>query len=636
MNTYPKGVGSLVAAAIVCLLLTGMTNPNKNILNNKQLDAKAKQIVSERYNVPLNVLVVGTRGQHLYPTHALMVHAYKIFNKINGKIYGITLDQTGTEVNSDELLAAEFELQGRIDPQLSKMLSTAASDQQFEIMIWLKETGLRKQPERPPADAQLSQEELDAYLTEVDAANIIENSATTQVVVDKLAQEGIQGTEADPYAPIVTARLSANAIYEVSTWPEVEMVYLATMAKPALEVVRATTHAKTVQRYGINGYGVKVAVIEVGGRIKAANPYLTGVIKDTVHVCPWAVDHTTAMVGIIKSGHSTRRGMAHGATVRVGGSCLAQPFEIHNRSNAAKEWGARVFNLSIEVERDLLTGGPYDRFYDRYVMIDGRTVVTAAGNPENGNVQSPGSAYNVITVGNFDDKNTVGWADDGMGPRSGYKDPISEAGDREKPEVAAPGTNINSTTNQPPWTGPVGSGTSASSAVVSGIVALMMQRDSNLQFWPEAVKAILLATAVNNIEGSARLSEKDGAGGVDALRADRVAAKNPAYGGWGGTAESCAANFSVTIPLVAGRPTRVAIAWDQNPDYTYYGSKPSADLDLLIIDPTGAPVIISQSIDNTYEIVRFTPSITGDYRLEANKFRCDLTPSWLGWAYYHE
>src|SRR5262249_6371907 len=151
-----------------------------------------------------------------------------------------------------------------------------------------------------------------------------------------------------------------------------------------------------------------------------------------------------------------------------------------------------------------------------------RTVVVAAGNEGGGTgeVLSPAMAYSVISVGNFDDRNTVAWTDDVMNSSSSYVDPISTHGDREKPELAAPGTNINATTPTSPWIGGIGTGTSFSAPMVTGVVGLMLQRQNWLRDWPETVKAVLMVTAIHNIEGASALSEKDGAGGIAADRAD--------------------------------------------------------------------------------------------------------------------
>ena len=85
--------------------------------------------------------------------------------------------------------------------------------------------------------------------------------------------------------------------------------------------------------------------------------------------------------------------------------------------------------------------------------------------------------------------------------------------------------------------------------------------------------------------------------------------------------------------LYAGTRTRVAITWDTPTSYSQYASRPSADLDLRVVNASGSTVASSSSFDNTYEIVDFTPSATGTYTLRVIRYRCDASPAYLGWAW---
>jgi hypothetical protein len=165
---------------------------------------------------------------------------------------------------------------------------------------------------------------------------------------------------------------------------------------------------------------------------------------------------------------------------------------------------------------------------------------------------------------------------------------------------------------------------------------MLVQRNGTLGFWPEAVRAILMASADHNIEGATRLSESDGAGGVDATRADDIARFS--YGGWNGVSYDCNSPSPMDMTsmyLLAGKRTRVAIAYDTDPSFWNfdYANAPTADLDLNIISPTGSYVAGSASYDNNYEIVDFTPGVTGWYQLRVSRYGCSLAPRYLGWAW---
>jgi len=280
-----------------------------------------------------------------------------------------------------------------------------------------------------------------------------------------------------------------------------------------------------------------------------------------------------------------------------------------------------------------------DWFYDYMVRELRVTIVKSAGNrgTGNGNVTSPGLGYNVLTVGAFDDRNTVATGDDVMAPYSSFRNPISTSNDRIKPEVVAPGTNIISTTNASPWTGNISSGTSYAAPVVTGIAALLMQRNAAFRFSPEAIKAVIMATAVQNLEGAARLSDRDGAGGVNAERADNVARRVSGVGDWGAVSYTCSTPSPLvgTSPsFVAGRRYRGVIVWSVDPNWSGYPNRPNADLDLVIRQPNGTVVARSLSFDNAYEIVDFTAPVSGTYRAQIIKHRCSSSPQYLGWAWH--
>jgi hypothetical protein len=599
-------------------------------LRNVALQRAAK--ISGRSVSQLNVV---NSAETQYRLQGKTVFDFKVMDEA-GAIYGITLNSSGQEVSSAQLrtneqaaLAAQY---GKLAPSLAQKLANAPAAQPIRVMIWLKESsqaGASRPTPNPNNGSRASAAQVNAFFEQVDTKRAAAVQPIVTPVSNKLKSLG-SNVRTEKYSPVVYASLTPQAIRQVAAWNEVDQVYEERQVQPTLDIARQVITANVVNSRGFTGSGVKVAEIEVGGRINTSNPYLAGATQDTTFSC--LSSHAAAVAGILRSTHPTVRGVAPAASLWVGGSCGGWPSELQNRSTAAADWGAQVFNLSL--------GGNFGvdgfaRFYDDLVINRYRTVVVAAGNDGNtANVSSPATAYNVIAVGSFDDRNTLGWGDDVISSFSSGKDPSSTHGDREKPEVAAPGQNFNSTTNGSPWIGSVGSGTSYAAPMVAGTAALMIQRNSSLSSWPEAVKAILMTSAVKNVEGDSRLSELDGAGGVLADRADDVA--RGVGGSWGAQSYSCSAaslTDVATISLTAGQRTRATIVWDQNPNYSNYSSQPSADLDFQVVNSSNVVVASSASYDNTYEIVDFTPSTTGSYKLRVNKYRCDYDPRWLGWAW---
>ena len=631
------------ALSAVSLTVCAALAPDSALGADEQLKAEALRHASARHGVAASELTVTNSTAVEFANIGVKVFKAKV-RTAKGDVVGVNVDQSGAEVSDKQL--AQYEeaaaADKRIHPDLARRISSAGAKDKLPVILWLKEPDQAggSRPDVNEEAAMHPDARSEAVFSRADAQRAEAVERLTTPLLRNLRQLD-RNAKSDRYSPAVYAKLPASAIARVAGWTEVAAVYEDVINKPELDVSRQVIRSDTVNNLGFTGYGVPVAQIEVGGRV-ASNPYLS-VVQDATSVCSTPSSHSTGVAGIIRARHSSIIGISPGVTLRAGGSCNGLSSELQSQSTAAVDWGARVLNLSWGANTNLVPGAN-DRFYDDLVFNRFRTVVKSAGNeagPCNsgtGNVTSPGLAYNVITVGNFDHRRTTSWSDDVMQACSSWKDPTSTHGDREKPEVSAPGTNIISTTTTSPYIGNIGSGTSFAAPMVTGVAALMMQRNTSLQVWPEAVKAILMVSSVHNIEGAARLSEVDGAGGILADRADAVAnvRGSGASEGWDARAYDCTApvNLEVaTMSLTAGLPTRVAIAWDQNPGYANYAGQPSADLDLQVVDASNMVVASSSTWDNTYEIVQFTPGVSGEYKLRVSKFRCDMTPRWLGFAW---
>jgi hypothetical protein len=616
----------------------------------KNLENTALQLAARDNNVAqASLRVVAGSAETLELTQQVVIY-YKIMNDLDGTTYGLALDPNGQQLDQTQLLLAEKEAYearyGRISPELHDYLAADQSRQPVSVIIWLKYDAT-PQTVRPDVSSDAPppyhEDELDALNDAIEAQLQQSIALITAPVAERLA--GLdQMVETDQYMPLIYTTLTPDLITEVARWPEVDTIYLDGINQPALEVARPVIQAHTMYNRRMAGFAQRGAVIEVGGRVAAfnhnaltGNPWMQG-IQDTTNVCSGNSAHSTGVAGIILSSHLSRFGISPGSLLRFGGSCNGVGTELTARSTAAADWGARAFNLSFGRPTTGFVNNHESRYYDTLVYNRRRTVIVAAGNAgttgcsqgTDGYVWTPGVAYNVITVGNFNDRNTLVLTDDIMNPCSSWRTRRSA-----KPEVSAPGTLINSTTTSSPWTGNIGSGTSYAAPMVTGVALNLMQRNHHLRSWPEVMKAILMTSALHNIEGAARFSTYDGAGGINGAFADDVT--RGFRGGWAGRSYTCstATNYDVlTMPLVAGKRTRVAIAWDQNPNYSDYNNRPSADLDLRIIGPSGTVVASSSSAANIFEIVDFTPSVTGNYTLRVLKFRCDLTPARLGAAWW--
>jgi len=634
---------AVMAALALGLVLAGLAAPLAAQTSNPappELETAARQIAAARLGVPESEIT--TIGSATVPLTELgtVVYDFKLAHEPTDSYLQVTVDDAGVEQDLETLFTQEqdqhYAKYGALSPEFHQTLIDAPPGTSFEALIYVRMPFVEPAIQRPDPDTDPTEADVEAAATANDTDRQQAVAAAVQPVVDQLTGMGFLA-EVDDLAPVVHTVVPSDILLnDIAWWGEVLQIESGEeLAEPMLEIQLPACQTNVVHNQGITGAGTRLAAIEVGGQMNASNPFFSCLTQNTLFSCQSS--HSAAVSGIIASNNTARLGHAYNTCLYLGGSCGGWPWQLRYATNWAAWQNARAFNLSFGAYRNGYVGG-LDRYYDGLVQSGWRTVVPAAGNSGSGGyVASPGTAYNVVTVGSDDDRNTTYWPDDVMSSFSSTLNPRSWIGDRIKPEVTAPGTNINSTTNSSPWTGAVGSGTSFAAPAVTGISGLLMQRSPGLRVWPEAVKAILMASAEHNIEGAARLSNRDGAGAVVADRADRVARKVSGVGNWGGRYYNCSSPWLqslTTVNLTAGQRIRFDMTWDASPNAWGYWWRPGADLDLWVSGPTSWLVAGSFSWDNTYEIVDFTAPATGSYNFQVRKYRCTANPYWLGWAWH--
>jgi serine protease AprX len=361
--------------------------------------------------------------------------------------------------------------------------------------------------------------------------------------------------------------------------------------------------------YGVIGRGIGVAVLDSGiyahpdlaGRIVAAIDFTAPSQVVSVAALGDAGGHGTHVAGLIAgdgtASNGAYAGVAPGANlvdVRVinaeGGSSVSTvlaglQWVLANRAT----YNIRVVNLSLGApEQTSYTQSPLSAAVE-ILSFAGITVVVSAGNtgPGSGSINVPGDDPFVITVGAVDDAGTSTVGDDSVaswsscGPTSydGLAKPDLTAPGRHMVSLRAPGSALDTLYPEREVTAPGAStadyfmlsGTSMSAPLVTGAVALMLEKDPHLT--PRQVKQRLVSTVTSLPFGTAYTR---GAGLLNVL----AAVGSSDMTSWSDSARVSDGFAQIVFPLIYGQP----LVWD---DPTFNGGVDSAGVPWASVTWTG-------------------------------------------------
>jgi serine protease AprX len=362
--------------------------------------------------------------------------------------------------------------------------------------------------------------------------------------------------------------LPLSTVTKLAANPSIKRISIdAKVGAHAGEPYAASGAALANQNYGVTGNGVGVAVIDSG---IASHPDLNVAMAvdftnsnsslSTTTVTMGGYDpfgHGTHVAGIIAGSGAASGGAHHGMAPNVnlvdlrvldqnGGGYVSDVMaaidwavtNANTPGKSGKNLNIRVINLSLGfLTRESAANDPLSQECLMAVQ-NGMVVVASAGNygrDSAGNtlyewITSPGIEPAVLTVGAMTTWGTDSRADDTVATYSSRGPTYADHA--LKPDVVAPGSKVISTMSPGsflPTTYPqlvydsnymTLSGTSMAAPVVSGAVALMLEKNPSMQ--PNAVKAALMYTAESENVSFAPITV--GAGYVNVAGAVNLAA----------------------------------------------------------------------------------------------------------------
>jgi serine protease AprX len=394
---------------------------------------------------------------------------------------------------------------------------------------------------RSEADARQAQEDLEREWVEVRRRafeEIRQRIEPEQDAVERLILNlGGRNVRRFIAMNMLAADLPPAAVRALSVNPLIAEISLVETHTMQLNVSVPVLGAPSFWQYSYTGAGQSVAVFDTG--VRTDHPAFSGLnIVSRVFLTQGSTDscfadnaataedllgHGTHVSGIVASrgesvSWSDYLGVAKGLStlynIKIAhkgvwdattGSCNILSGSVNTEDlYQALDWlvinapPVRTINYSMgAVVSSDDDDSPDSRRFDYYADTYDLLIAVSAGNggPASYSVTSPGIAYNVISVANADDKDTLSRSDDDINSSSSLG-PTNNG--RKKPDIAAPGTNIVSAAYD--WDGGIqGSnpdfipktGSSMAAPHIAGAAALLRQAGLTDSL---AIKALLLNT----------------------------------------------------------------------------------------------------------------------------------------------
>jgi hypothetical protein len=655
------------AFAISLVVLVGTAMPGTAAAADSDEAAAARHLAARLGGVPGDFALVHERTGAAGPAS----WAGKLVDRRTGDIHAVYQTQDGYTAGAAGVAAVApappsgaTAVERKADAGLIAALHTGTSDS-LPVAMWLDvdtteaEAAVRaRHPEvtwsagRPLAGSLAQIRRLRGELWEARRA---EYELAATAIRARIEAAGGNVAYVSTSAPLIFVDLPASSLSAIAELPAITSLGLERTWKEQMSSAGPTVGANWTTGSGDQGNGVRVAVVEyqnvrnggdLAGRV-AASYSTTGALSYGTG----AGDHPTWVAGAIASRNAAYSGVAPGASIVSASTGGYRPSLATDRAIiAAADWAvspsggdADIVNASLG--QDTATGAEEARrYFDSIAWEDGRVVVAASGNYVtfgNWDVVSPGTGYNVLTVGGVNDRGTAGVGDDRLWYAPGsngaaYRDrtdaPWNAHGDFNKPNVSAPSVGVR-TAN-----GMIGDGTSIASPIVAGIAAQLVARAPVLAAWPEGVRALVMAGAWRRTPhpSGGVSADHEGVGTASASWSNRILVNgNGPHGGYRIGALSRGQVVVQEVPVVAGQTVHVALAWSSHTSgsNTAKADTLAADLDLRLVAPNGATTG-SYTFDNSYEATSIRVASSGRLRIEVRQTRFDASeePFGLAWA----
>lgn len=635
-------------------------------------DGKRPQIeaarIAEVADIPEQHMQLLGESLRRFPYTGETVVRYKLVDENTGRESSAVFDVQGYARDYDVLEAQEkaerYRRFGAMSPQLHARLVGSAADTPVSIMLKLATT----EPDLEAEPYDSSEAEMAAYAAQQTAA--IEQETRRNLEAALLAANLPQArlTDLRIYGPFVFAQATAAAALRLSRATEVTYVgsaddeavldsatteFVVTKLDDALPL----TWTDLTHSLGHTGNGVLVAIGERGvpdEELLECLPNLYAMQEPDYTLAGGSSIHNALAAMMVSNNDPDYNGVCSGTTTTgyapLARLLLANKVNYQDQFIWARDLGAHVFSSSFHYASEELSPDLHarDLFFDYHATrYPYPVLVFSAGNQATSGAYASGKGYNVLGVGNTAlDDTPANRCDNQTYANSSWLNPSSSYNDREIPEISAPGSRHQLSLE-------TFGDTSAAAPVVASTAALVLEANTTLRSKPEAVRAILLASASaqggDGADWSRFADGRDGVGMVNSYYAVRMTETRES-----GTTPQWrahdydrmyASDFSYSvfnkkwyIPNTTAK-FRFVFTWNSKTTGEST-SELAADLDLRLYDNNNNLVAVSSSWDNNYEFIDFEPTTAaGPYRVEvhAKSVPSDLSTRYgVAWTLYSD
>lgn len=543
-------------------------------------------------------------------------------HKIPVWIWYRDIDQTQVDSETEiqtgltaESLAVDFSMP---DPTLINNLENEVLGSQEQMQAYLSRTAVARQLEAQRTDYYIMTRR------EISREKYTEKSAD---IINELCIKEDDIIFTSRYSPAIIVKKTVSEINEIIYNNKIESVSLCeeiTMQDCTPDSVKETIGLNRVyQNTGLTGKNVKVGMFEQAVPQSSSEYNLSDIT--IVGKSPSPGGHAVNTAAILMGSKS---GMAPEITLFAASGLPYNDSFSYGNLEALIDQGIKVINMSSWFAG---TGNKYynneDRWIDHISNQHNILMICSAGNYADQKILSPAMAYNTLAIGGYNDKGTASKEDDAL-----YAYSYDNGDGCLKPDVVAP-ANI------------LGGGTSSSAPVVTGVAALLLQLKPSLEYQPQVLKAILLASCQRKVISTPLesmgqgLTNKQGAGAVDAWNAISIISRRQyGYGEISGAEEK--RNF--VQPYYGASYMNVSIAWsiDNTVSTTNHAGGSASvgtlhDLDLRVY--RSGSVVGSSTNSNSSTEMTYFPMIQGQgmqYQIKVSKYDTTNTePVRFGYAW---